>query len=245
MSRRQIARDAIDQIRFRLRGATDAAVNVLLDRVLEGIKGQRVVDLARMTPGRAGRHPAARLSADARRSCARTRTRGDRATSRPPRPSPRPRYSREALAMDGAFGTRWEIDDGVYTGRLGRPVRLRRGQGAGAAPVRRRAAASTSRSPGRTPTPPPTCRCSRPSAIRSRSTPTPASPRSPGARAGRCCASRSWASGCGVAGAVAGRGGGRRKRQLARGAPPGTGAAPQAAARGFGRTRHPRMTAWP
>ena len=50
MSRRQIARDAIDQIRFRLRGASDAAVNVLLDRVLEGIKGQRVVDLARMTP---------------------------------------------------------------------------------------------------------------------------------------------------------------------------------------------------
>ena len=50
MSRRQIARDAIDQIRFRLRGATDAAVNVLLERVLEGIKGHRVVDLARMTP---------------------------------------------------------------------------------------------------------------------------------------------------------------------------------------------------
>ena len=50
MSRRQIARDAIDQIRFRLRGATDAAVNVLLERVLAGIKGHRVVDLRRMTP---------------------------------------------------------------------------------------------------------------------------------------------------------------------------------------------------
>ena len=50
MSRRQIARDAVDQIRFRLRGASDAAVNVLLERVLSGIKGQRVVDLRRMTP---------------------------------------------------------------------------------------------------------------------------------------------------------------------------------------------------
>ena len=50
MSRRQIARDAVDQIRFRLRGASDAAVNALLDRVLEGIKGRRVVDLRRLTP---------------------------------------------------------------------------------------------------------------------------------------------------------------------------------------------------
>ena len=46
MNRRQIARDAVDQIRFRVQGATDAAVNLLLDRVLEGIKGKRVVDLA-------------------------------------------------------------------------------------------------------------------------------------------------------------------------------------------------------
>ena len=39
MTRRQLARDAVDQIRFRLQGATDAAVNVLMDRVHGGHQG--------------------------------------------------------------------------------------------------------------------------------------------------------------------------------------------------------------
>jgi HAD superfamily hydrolase (TIGR01490 family) len=120
MSRRQIARDALDQIRFRLQGASDAAVNVLLDRVLEGIKGQRVVDLARMTPDvLAGILPrvypqmldVVRSHQDAGRPCYIATAASH----------PAAQILATALVMDGAFGTKWEIHDGVYTGRLDGP----------------------------------------------------------------------------------------------------------------------------
>ena len=120
MSRRQIARDALDQIRFRLQGATDAAVNVLLVRVLEGIKGHRVVDLARMTPDvLAGILPrvypqmlaVVRSHQDAGRPCYIATAASEPAAD----------ILARALAMDGAFGTRWEMSDGVYTGRLDGP----------------------------------------------------------------------------------------------------------------------------
>ena len=163
MTRRQIARDAIDQVRFRVNGATDAAVNVLLERVLEGIKGHRVVDLRRLTPGRAGRHPAARLSADAGgRARAQDagrpvlhRDRGVPAGGRDPRRG----------ARDGRRDRHcWEIDDGVYTGRLEGPFAYGEGK-ASVARVRRRTRHRPRGSPGPTPTRPPTCRCWRPSAI--------------------------------------------------------------------------------
>jgi HAD superfamily hydrolase (TIGR01490 family) len=120
MTRRQIARDAVDQVRFRLRGATDAAVNVLLDRVLEGIKGQRVVDLRRMTPDvLAGILPrvypqmlaVVREHQDAGRS----------AYIATAASHPAAEILAQALAMDGAIGTKWEIEDGFYTGRLDGP----------------------------------------------------------------------------------------------------------------------------
>jgi HAD superfamily hydrolase (TIGR01490 family) len=120
MSRRQIARDAFDQIRFRVQGASDAAVNVLLLRVLEGIKGHRVVDLARMTPDvLAGILPrvypqmldVVRSHQDAGRPCFIATAASEPAAD----------ILARALVMDGAFGTRWEMDDGVYTGRLDGP----------------------------------------------------------------------------------------------------------------------------
>jgi HAD superfamily hydrolase (TIGR01490 family) len=120
MSRRQIARDALDQIRFRLQGASDAAVNVLLDRVLDGIKGHRVVDLARMTPDvLAGILPrvypqmldVVRSHQDAGRPCYIATAASH----------PAAEILATALVMDGAFGTKWETRDGVYTGRLDGP----------------------------------------------------------------------------------------------------------------------------
>jgi HAD superfamily hydrolase (TIGR01490 family) len=117
MSRRQIARDAVDQIRFRLRGASDAAVNALLDRVLEGIKGRRVVDLRRLTPDvLAGILPRIYPQMLAV-------VRGHQDAGRPAyiataASQPAAEVLAEALAMDGAIGTKWEIVDGFYTGRL-------------------------------------------------------------------------------------------------------------------------------
>src|SRR6185295_2265287 len=120
MSRRQIARDAVDQIRFRLKGASDAAVNLLLERVLAGIKGQRVIDLRRMTPDvLAGILPrvypqmlaVVREHQDAGRLCYIATAASQ----------PAAEILADALVMEGAMGTCWESEDGVYTGRLDGP----------------------------------------------------------------------------------------------------------------------------
>ena len=120
ISRRQIASDAIEQIRFRIQGASDAAVNLLLARVQEGIKGHRVADLTRMTPDMlAGILPrvypqmldVVRSHQDAGRACYIATAASQPAAER----------LSQALVMEGAIGTRWEIEDGVYTGRLDGP----------------------------------------------------------------------------------------------------------------------------
>jgi HAD superfamily hydrolase (TIGR01490 family) len=120
MSRRQIARDAIDQIRFRLRGASDAAVNLLLERVLEGIKGQRVVDLRRLTPDvLAGILP--RVYPQMLEVVREHQDAGRPAYIATAASQPAAEILAHALVMDGAIGTRWEISDGAYTGRLDGP----------------------------------------------------------------------------------------------------------------------------
>ncbi len=120
MSRRQIARDALDQIRFRIEGATDAAVKVLLDRVLEGIKGQRVVELRRLTPDvLAGILP--RVYPQMLGVVREHQDAGRPAFIATAASEPAAEILAQALVMDGAIGTRWEIENGVYTGRLEGP----------------------------------------------------------------------------------------------------------------------------
>src|SRR5215217_3768516 len=50
VSRRQIARDAWANVKFRLNGSTDAGTDELRQRILDSITGQRTVDLARLGP---------------------------------------------------------------------------------------------------------------------------------------------------------------------------------------------------
>ena len=117
MTRRQIARAALDQIRFRLEGATDAAVNVLLERVLEGIKGRRVVDLRRLTPDvLAGILP--RVYPQMLAVVREHQDAGRPAYIATAASQPAAEILAQALVMDGAIGTKWEVLDGVYTGRL-------------------------------------------------------------------------------------------------------------------------------
>jgi HAD superfamily hydrolase (TIGR01490 family) len=120
LSRRQLARDAVNQIRFRLRGSTDAAVNALLDRIMEGIKGQRVSDLARLTPDvLAGILPriypqmmkVVRDHQDAGLRCYIVTAASQEMVVK----------LADVLAMDGAIGTPSEVVHGVYTGRLAGP----------------------------------------------------------------------------------------------------------------------------
>jgi HAD superfamily hydrolase (TIGR01490 family) len=50
VSRRRVARDALEDLAFRLRGSTDMGTTVLVDRISEMLAGVRVRDLERLAP---------------------------------------------------------------------------------------------------------------------------------------------------------------------------------------------------
>ena len=205
ISRRQLAADAWANIRFRLRGSTDADTHALRDRISSSLAGTRVRDLERLgadvlagvlpriypqmlarRPRAPGRRPPglhrhrglAGAGGDAGSACWRS-------TARSARSSPR-------------------CADGVYTGEPGRPVHLPERQG----PGDRGAGRARGDRPGRV------LRVLR-LGVRSadapggrppgRGQPRPRSwPASPASRAGRSCASTASAGGSRPASALAG-----------------------------------------
>jgi HAD superfamily hydrolase (TIGR01490 family) len=127
ISRRQIARDAWENLRFRIEGSTDEKSDALRERVLDALAGQRVVDLQRLGPavlaGILPRvYPEVLAEAHAHQDAG------------------RPAYivtaaSQElaeilatVLVLDGGIGTRSEVRDGVYTGRPDGPFTYRDGK---------------------------------------------------------------------------------------------------------------------
>jgi HAD superfamily hydrolase (TIGR01490 family) len=119
-TRSQLARNALEQVRFRLRGASDAAVNLLMDRVMADLKGRRADAVARLTPDvLAGILPrvypqmieVVRSHQDAGRPSYIATAASHNVAE----------LLARVLAMDGAVGTRWEVVDGLYTGRLTGP----------------------------------------------------------------------------------------------------------------------------
>jgi HAD superfamily hydrolase (TIGR01490 family) len=127
LSKRQMARDVRDNIRFRLQGSTDEATDALRARVYEAIAGRRVVDLARLTPEMLkGILP--RVYPQMLEVAWRHQDAG------------RPVYivtaaSQEmaellatVLVFDGGIGARSEVRDGVYTGRPEGPFTYREGK---------------------------------------------------------------------------------------------------------------------
>jgi HAD superfamily hydrolase (TIGR01490 family) len=127
LSKRQLARDVRDNIRFRLQGSTDEATDALRARVYEAIAGHRVVDLARLTPQvLSGILP--RVYPQMLEVAYRHQDAG------------RPVYivtaaSQEiaellahVLVFDGGIGARSEVRDGVYTGRPDGPFTYREGK---------------------------------------------------------------------------------------------------------------------
>jgi HAD superfamily hydrolase (TIGR01490 family) len=120
LSRRQLARDGLEQLRFRLRGSTDAAVHALMNRIMEGIKDRPVSDLARLVPDTlAGILPriypqmiaVVREHQDAGRRCYIVSAASQEMVE----------VLANVLAMEGGIGTPSEIHDGVYTGNLAGP----------------------------------------------------------------------------------------------------------------------------
>jgi HAD superfamily hydrolase (TIGR01490 family) len=127
VTRRQIARDGLENLKFRLRGSTDAGTDALRERVGEILAGVRVRDLQRLAPDvLAGVLPRLypRMLAIAYEH----------------QDAGRPIFictaaSQEmaelmaiVLTFDGAVGSVSEVVDGRYTGRPGGPFTYRDGK---------------------------------------------------------------------------------------------------------------------
>ena len=127
ISRRRLAADAWENLKFRLRGSTDEATDAVRERVATMIRGERVRDLGRLAPQvLAGVLP--RLYPQML------------AVAYEHQDAGRPVYictaaSQEmadlmahVLQFDGAVGSRSEVVDGRYTGRAGGPFAYREGK---------------------------------------------------------------------------------------------------------------------
>jgi HAD superfamily hydrolase (TIGR01490 family) len=127
MSRRDIARDAYENIVFRLRGSTDAATDALRERVGKMLEGAKVRDLQRLSGSvLAGVLPrlyprmleVAYAHQDAGRPIFICTAAAQEMAE----------LMAIVLTFDGAVGSVAEVVDGVYTGREGGPFNYREGK---------------------------------------------------------------------------------------------------------------------
>ena len=127
MSRRQLASDAWENIKFRVRGSTDEGTEALKQRVLDGIAGQRVTDLARMgVDVLTGILPLvyrevldeAYAHQDAGRPVFIVTAASQELAE----------VLARVLVLDGGIGMRSEVRDGVYTGKPAGPFTYRDGK---------------------------------------------------------------------------------------------------------------------
>src|SRR5436190_3260686 len=127
LSRRQIARDAWANVRFRLRGSTDEATDQLRTRVYEAIAGRRVLDLARLTPDiLAGILP--RVYPQMLEVAWRHQDAGRKVYIVTAASQEIAELLATVLVFDGGIGARSEVRDGVYTGRPEGPFTYRDGK---------------------------------------------------------------------------------------------------------------------
>src|SRR5918999_3888189 len=127
LSRRQMARDAWENLRFRLEGSTGERSDPLRARILDGIAGERVVDLARLGPDvLAGILP--RLHREVLDEAWAHQDEGRPAYIVTAASQELAESLARVLVFDGGSGMRSEIRDGVYTGRADGPFTYRDGK---------------------------------------------------------------------------------------------------------------------
>jgi HAD superfamily hydrolase (TIGR01490 family) len=127
MSRRQLARDLWANVKYRLEGSTDEGTELLRDRVLGAIAGQRVVDLARLTPDvLAGILP--RVYPEMLKEAYGHQDAGRTAYIVTAASQGMAEMMAHVLIFDGGVGMRSEIADGRYTGRPDGPFTYREGK---------------------------------------------------------------------------------------------------------------------
>jgi HAD superfamily hydrolase (TIGR01490 family) len=123
----ELLRDSFNALTFKVRGASDETTDGVRDRALGFVKGRHREDLAalneRVLPVLLGKlRPEARRLLDLHRHAGRSTF----IVSAAPQEIVGPLA--ESLGMTGGIGTRGEIVDGVYTGRLAGPFCYGRGK---------------------------------------------------------------------------------------------------------------------
>ena len=127
LSRRQLARDAWANIRFRLQGSTDEATDALRERIFTSIKDVRVVDLMRLGPRvLAGLLP--RVYPQMLQLAYEHQDAGRPVYIVTAASHEMAELMAHVLVFDGGIGARSEIRDGRYTGRPEGPFTYREGK---------------------------------------------------------------------------------------------------------------------
>jgi HAD superfamily hydrolase (TIGR01490 family) len=127
VTRRQLAGDAWENIRFRLRGSTDAGTDALRERIGKTLEGVRVRDLQRLAPDvLAGVLP--RLYPQVLRIAYDHQDAGRPVFICTAASQEVAELMAIVLTFDGAVGSVAEVVDGHYTGRPGGPFTYREGK---------------------------------------------------------------------------------------------------------------------
>ena len=127
MSRRQLARDLWANVRFRLDGMTDEGAEELRQRVLAGIAGKRVADIARLAPDVfAGVLP--RVYPQMLKEAYDHQDAGRPVYIVTAASQEMAEMTAHILTFDGGIGMRSEVADGHYTGRPAGPFTYREGK---------------------------------------------------------------------------------------------------------------------
>jgi HAD superfamily hydrolase (TIGR01490 family) len=127
MTRRQLAEDAWENIRFRLRGSTDAGTDALRERIGKTLEGVRVRDLQRLAPEvLAGVLP--RLYPRVLEIAYEHQDAGRPVFICTAASQEIAELMAMVLTFDGAVGSVAEVVDGHYTGRAGGPFTYREGK---------------------------------------------------------------------------------------------------------------------
>jgi HAD superfamily hydrolase (TIGR01490 family) len=127
VTRRQLAEDAWENIRFRLRGSTDAGTDALRERVGKTLEGVRVRDLQRLAPEvLAGVLP--RLYPRVLEIAYEHQDAGRPVFICTAASQEIAELMAMVLTFDGAVGSVAEVIDGYYTGRAGGPFTYREGK---------------------------------------------------------------------------------------------------------------------
>lgn len=117
ISRRRLAADAFENLRFRLKGSTDASADKVMTRVGELIAGQRVADFERLGPEvMAGVLP--RLYPQMLDIAWNHQDEGREVYIVTAATQETAQVIAHVIGFDGGLGTRLEQRDGMYTGKL-------------------------------------------------------------------------------------------------------------------------------